>query len=208
MLLAASVVQTRHNPKLFGFILTLTVCLALLHAHVLLARDFQGFNGSSHPTSTFNRQDWPHWIDDDHDCQDTRAEILLRDTLGPIKFKRNKPCNVSWGRWLCPYTGKEILKASELDIDHIVPLAHAHRNGGANWPREKKRQFANDPANLLAVDASTNRAKGDQGPDQWRPPNRRFWPEYARRWRAVKVKYGLVSSAAEEAALREMAGGH
>jgi len=198
---------TRHNGKLLSFLLTLTVCLALLHAPVAEARRAHTGYDSASQTDTFNRQDWPHWIDDDHDCQDTRAEILIRDSLGPIKFKRNKPCNVSWGRWLCPYTGKEILKASELDIDHVVPLAHAHRNGGAQWPREKKRQFANDPINLIAVEASANRAKGDQGPDQWRPPQRSFWPEYAKRWRAVKAKYGLPSSRAEEAALREMAGG-
>ncbi len=198
---------TRHNAKLLGFLLTLAVCLTLLHAPVSQANRSPDPYGSSHQSNPFNRQDWPHWIDDDHDCQDTRAEILLRDSLGPIKFKRNKPCNVSWGRWLCPYTGKEILKASELDIDHIVPLAHAHRNGGANWPREKKRQLANDPLNLVAVEASANRAKGDQGPEQWRPPQRSFWPEYAKRWRAVKSKYGLTISPAEEAALREMVGG-
>ncbi|NTV14654.1 MAG: HNH endonuclease [Desulfobulbaceae bacterium] len=197
---------TRHNLRFFGFFLTLTVCLTLLHAYVSQAHGAPSGYGLNYPAGAFDRQGWPHWTDADHDCQDTRAEILLRDTRGPIKFKRNKPCNVSWGRWLCPYTGKEILKASELDIDHIVPLAHAHRNGGANWSREKKRQFANDPANLIAVVASANRAKGDQGPDQWRPPQRSFWPEYAKRWRAVKNKYGLGSSAGEESALREMAG--
>ncbi|HSH13820.1 MAG TPA: DUF1524 domain-containing protein, partial [Desulfurivibrionaceae bacterium] len=108
---------------------------------------------------------------------------------------------------LSPYTGQEIRKASELDIDHLVPLSHAQRNGGAKWSRQRKRQFANDPQNLLVVEAGVNRAKGDQAPDQWRPPRRGFWPEYARRWRAVKDKYQLRISPAEEAALREMAGG-
>lgn len=191
-----------------AFLLTATLCTTLLQAYVAQARGISGGQHSGHLTREYDRKDWPHWIDDDRDCQDTRAEILIRDSLGPIKFKRNKPCNVSWGRWLCPYTGREILKASELDIDHLVPLAHAQRSGGAGWPREKKRQFANDPLNLLAVEAAANRAKGDQAPDQWRPPNRKFWPEYARRWRAIKSKYGLFSSPAEEAALREMVGVH
>lgn len=199
---------TRHNGKLLGFLLTLTVCFSLLHPYVSCGRGVSGGRDSGSLTSEYNRKDWPHWIDEDNDCQDTRAEILIRDSLGPIKFKRNKPCNVSWGRWLCPYTGKEILKASELDIDHIVPLAHAQKSGGAAWPREKKRQFANDPLNLLAVEASANRAKGDQAPDRWRPPRRSYWPEYARRWRTVKGKYNLRISPAEEAALREMTGVH
>jgi 5-methylcytosine-specific restriction endonuclease McrA len=198
----------RRNGKLLGFVLTAAVCFVMLQAYVSEARGVRGGPDTGNLTSEYNRKDWPHWIDADNDCQDTRAEVLIRDSLGPIKFKRNKPCNVSWGRWLCPYTGKEIFKASELDIDHIVPLAHAQRHGGAEWPREKKRQFANDPLNLLAVEAAANRAKGEQSPDQWRPPRRGFWPEYARRWRAVKNKYGLFSSAAEEMALREMAGAH
>lgn len=213
-----SPVGARRDGKVPGFLLTTALCLALLQASVAQAglihrgRDFAAlFTGrplsvATPPAESYHRQDWPHWIDADHDCQDTRAEILIRDTRGPLKFKRNKACNVSWGLWLCPYTGKEIRKASELDIDHLVPLAHAQKSGGATWSREKKRQFANDPLNLLAVEAGVNRAKGDQAPDRWRPPRQGFWPEYARRWREVKKKYGLTISAAEEAALLEMAG--
>jgi 5-methylcytosine-specific restriction endonuclease McrA len=121
-----------------------------------------------------------------------------------LKFKRNKQCNVSWGRWVCPYTGKVLTKASDVDIDHIVPLAHANATGGSSWPREKKRAFANDPDNLLAVDDATNQAKGDKGPDEWKPPRREYWPKYARKWKAVKTKYGLTSSSAEGQALRLM----
>lgn len=152
----------------------------------------------------YNRKNWPHWTDDDRDCQNTRMEILLRDNIGLIKYKRNNSCSVTWGKWICPYTGKEISKASDLDIDHLVPLAHAHKSGGAGWSTSRKREFANDPLNLLAVEDDINREKGDQGPDEWRPPRKTFWPEYARRWRAVKKKYGLHISPAEEAALRDM----
>ncbi len=60
--------------------------------------------------------------------------------------------------------------ASDLDIDHVVPLAHAHRTGGANWLRRQKRQFANDPGNLIAVDDRTNQEKGDKEPVRWKPP--------------------------------------
>jgi 5-methylcytosine-specific restriction endonuclease McrA len=154
----------------------------------------------------YDRKSWPHWIDEDGDCQNTRAEILIRDNVGTIKFKRNKPCNVSWGKWICPYTGKTFTKASDLDIDHIVPLSHAHRTGGANWTREKKREFANDPINLLAVEDNTNQSKGDKGPAEWMPPRKEYWSEYARKWRAVKKKYELSISDEEEKLLRACSG--
>jgi hypothetical protein len=155
-------------------------------------------------TSQYNRKDWPHWVDTDNDCQNTRAEILIRDSVRPVKFKRNKGCNVTWGEWLCPYTGKTFTKASDVDIDHIAPLSHAHRNGGADWSREKKRDFANDPINLIVTEDSINQAKGDKAPNEWKPPNRGYWKEYASQWRAVKAKYGLVIGGAEEQALRAM----
>jgi hypothetical protein len=58
---------------------------------------------------------------------------------------------------------------------YIVPLGHAHKTVGAGWTREKKRAFANDTMNLLVVDDSTNQAKGDNGPDEWKPPRREYW---------------------------------
>lgn len=140
---------------------------------------------------TYSRKDWPHWIDADRDCQNTRAEILLRDNVGVIKFKRNKLCNVSWGKWVCPYTGNVYTKASDIDVDHIVPLSYAHRHGAASWSRERKREFANDPLNLLAVEDNTNQSKGDKGPAEWMPPLGSYHAEYLRQWSAVICKYGL-----------------
>ncbi len=142
-------------------------------------------------SSEYNRKDWPHWIDQDHDCQNTRAEILIRDNIGIIKFKRNKPCNVSWGKWICPYTGKEFTKASDIDIDHVVSLSDAHRSGGANWTRDQKRAFANDPENLLAVWDKVNVQKSDKGPDEWEPPNKSFCKKYVSIYNYIKMKYGL-----------------
>jgi len=92
-------------------------------------------------------------------------------------------------------------QASDLDIDHIVPLAHAHRAGGGNWSREMKRQFANDPDNLLAVDDRTNQKKGAKGPARWKPPMKSYWCEYAKKWRLIKDKYGLQVSDREHQSL-------
>lgn len=155
-------------------------------------------------STKYNRKNWPHWIDEDKDCQNTRAEILLRDNIGTIKFKRNKPCNVTWGEWVCPYTGQVLYRASGVDIDHVVPLKHAHNTGGANWTRERKRAFANDPDNLLVVDDATNQAKGYKGPTKWKPPRKEYWKKYAKKWLHIKKKYGLSISTMEMSQLQKM----
>ena len=174
------------------------------HCHRSPCKAQSGKLKSTLTSSRYNRKDWPHWVDADSDCQNTRAEILIRDSLVPVKFKRNKGCNVSHGKWVGPYTGKVMTKASDLDIDHIVPLSHAHKTGGASWSRSKKRQFANDPLNLLAVDDATNQAKSDKSPKQWKPPLNSYWCTYAARWKMVKAKYGLSVGGSERRAMGVM----
>ncbi len=159
-------------------------------------------SGSLH--QSYNRKDWPHWVDEDHDCQNTRSEILQRDNVGTIKWKRNKPCNVSWGRWVDPYSGKTFDKASDLDIDHIVPLKHAYTYGAKNWTKKQRRDFANDPENLLVVSAELNRQKGAKGPTRWMPPRKEYWCEYTKKWVHVKSKYRLEIGPREQAKLNQV----
>ncbi len=77
----------------------------------------------------YDRDDWPHWIDVDRDCQDTRSELLIATSKVPVKFKKLKSCVVQQGKWYGVYTGETFTEASDVDIEHIVPLAHAHRHG-------------------------------------------------------------------------------
>lgn len=107
----------------------------------------------------YNRADWPHWIDADNDCQNTRAEILIRDSSHPVSYRSAKKCSVITGEWHDPYTGKTWHKASDLDIDHVVPLKWAHTHGGDQWPITRKRDYANDNTNLIAVEDNANQAK-------------------------------------------------
>jgi hypothetical protein len=95
------------------------------------------------------------------------------------------------------YTGETFTLASDVDVDHVVPLAHAHRSGGYAWTRNQRRAFANDPLNLLVVDDSTNQAKSDKAPDDWMPPRKEYWCEYVDRWQRVKKKYELSYTVAE-----------
>lgn len=42
----------------------------------------------------YDRRDWPHWNDIDRYCLNTRAEILVRDSLQEVTFRSSKVCLV------------------------------------------------------------------------------------------------------------------
>jgi hypothetical protein len=155
----------------------------------------------------YDRSDWRHWTDEDKDCQDARQEALVAESEQPVAFESEKECRVESGRWTDPYTGTVVTDPGDLDVDHVVPLGNAHRSGGWQWDRERKRAYANDLAysgHLVATTARANRAKGSDGPEEWRPSDEGYWCVYATDWASIKSRWDLWVTAEELAALREV----
>ena len=48
----------------------------------------------------YNRTEWRHWNDEDRDCQNTRHEVLIMESLSPVKFKSDRGCQVLEGEWI------------------------------------------------------------------------------------------------------------
>lgn len=157
----------------------------------------------------YNRDDWNHWIDVDGDCQNTRAEVLILESRFAVTFTSASGCTVANGEWTGPYTGTVVITASELDVDHMVPLANAHRSGAWAWTAQQRQDFANYLTyddHLIAVTASANRSKADRGPEEWRPPLESYWCDYAIAWVTIKATWELTATAAEWTALEDMLG--
>lgn len=111
------------------------------------------------------------WDDEDGDCQNSRAEKLISTSIHEVEFSDSRGCTVVRGKWLSEYSLRYISEASKIDIDHVVPLKWAWEHGASSWSASVREAFANDPVNLLPVEASLNRSKGAKGPDEWLPPS-------------------------------------
>jgi hypothetical protein len=149
----------------------------------------------------YNRADWGDWVGQGNSC-DTRALVLQHQGAS---VDSRAGCKVAGGLWTSPYDGVVVTNPRELDIDHIVPVKEANRSGARNWSPELRATFYNDSANLVAVSASSNRAKGDSDPAHWRPV-RTYWCVYATSYAGVKVHYHLAVDLDEKAALSQMLG--
>lgn len=148
------------------------------------------------------------WIDADGNGCNTRAEVLISESS--TSTSHTGTCTISVGKWFSAYDGQWITVASQLDIDHFVPLSEAWKSGAFAWDAATRKAFANDlgyASSLIAVSASTNRSKGDSDPASWMPPNASFACKYVSTWVAVKYRWSLTIDNRERAAITTVLNG-
>lgn len=205
LVLAACQVPPLANPSGTGAGLAATPDARRAAARVLIAGVATAGRG---PSTGYDRDRFgPRWTDDvnvpfGHDGCDTRNDVLRRDLTAVTARPSTRECVIITGTLADPYTAKTIhflkAQADKVQIDHVIPLSYAWQLGAARWTDEKRRAFANDPLNLLAVDGPTNASKSDSGPASWLPPNKAVRCSYAVRFAQVARRYALPVTAADK----------
>ena len=148
------------------------------------------------------------WSDDvgvefGHNGCDTRNDVLRRDLVETTLKPGTRDCVVLTGVLTGPYSGERIEfqrgqgTSSQVQIDHVVALSDAWQKGAQQLTVDQRRDFANDPLNLLAVAGHVNQSKGDGDAATWLPPRREFRCSYVARQVMVKERYGLWVTQAE-----------
>lgn len=150
------------------------------------------------------------WSDDvnvefGHNGCNTRDDILRRD-LAQLTV-RPGTCYAATGVLHDPYTGAEIAftrgpdTSGTVQIDHLVSLSDAWYKGARSWDPQRRKDFANDPRNLIAVGAQPNFDKAFRDAAGWLPPNVAFRCDFVARQVEVKAAYQLWVSAREQHAM-------
>lgn len=177
-------------------------------ALVSLIKWQEHFDKMPQPNAPYNRrQHYGTWVRDrraDGQCYNTRARVLMRDSYEPVTYRDNNPCIVDTGAWYDPFADGWYYQASDIQVDHMVPLKHSYVTGGWQWSREKKCMFSNymeTKEHLIPVSGKANTQKGDRGPDEYMPINKRYWCTYIKDWLRIKAIWELILSPEEGEAI-------
>lgn len=145
-------------------------------------------------------------VDPNDRCLNTRAKILTLRSEVPVDYSSNG-CVVQNGRWYDPYSNRVYTQASQVEIDHVVPLKNAYINGAHAWTKQKRCVYSNFMGNefhLLAVESRENRSKSDRTPEGYIPPNREFTCQYLKHWLQIKLYWRLTLTPSEKNRIVEL----
>ena len=106
--------------------------------------------------ASYDREDWGDWTTVDG-C-DTRARVLQATAHANVPVEVTDDCTVVGGAWSNTFDldgnlAPIIDDPHDVDVDHVVPLAEAHRSGGADWDEQRRESYTNadGPDSLVLV---------------------------------------------------------
>src|SRR5690606_38496199 len=111
-----------------------------------------------HAAPKYNRKEWGYHLRDRKTCLNTRNTILKVRSKIPVVMNKSG-CSVASGRWDDYYHPETHTLAVAVDIDHLIPLKHAHSLGAWKWSKKEKKKFATDPENLVITNKVYNQEK-------------------------------------------------
>ncbi|MEO7721480.1 MAG: cell wall-binding repeat-containing protein [Pseudolysinimonas sp.] len=164
---------------------------------------------SANPVGYVHSKFGSGWIYQTGDGCDTRADVLKAQTDVPVTFTTAGGCTVATGEWHSWYDDKVWTDASDVQIDHLVPLGEAWASGASSWNSAQRSAYANDIGigyALQAVTSSVNESKSDDDPAHWMPPAAAAACQYVTDWMLVKYRWSLTIDTAENSKLNEVLG--
>ncbi len=156
----------------------------------------------------------PAWSDDvsvrlGHNGCDTRNDMLNQSLTNITHRPNTHDCVVLSGDFVDPYTGNRIhfekSRAYQVQVDHVFALAVAWNRGAAGWTPDQRRNFANDPDNLVVTSAAANLSKGGRTPAAWLPEPTSGKCLLTSRFTAIAAKYQLPITREELIAVNRVA---
>lgn len=158
-----------------------------------------------HPMEDYDRDLFAPdgWIDATGTGCTTREDILARD----LDNTQIEGCTVEYGETTDAYSAEQIEHVqgeSQVDIEHVVAIGQAWRNGAHAWDEETMQAFYQDQDNLIAVSASENQSKSDRDVTEYMPPNQGAYCTFTAAKVYVKDKYDLAMNAEEHAFITDI----
>lgn len=160
------------------------------------------------PTEKYSRlKHFGTWVNDPRteECYDTRALVLIRDSVKEVEFSSSNPCKVDTGEWVDPYGGSTIKTARGIEIDHVVALKNAYDSGAWAWDYQHRCLYANFMGfdqHLISASSAENNAKSDHGPEDWMPSDSSYACQHLHNWLAVKFLWNLTMTEREVEAIQ------
>ena len=163
-------------------------------------------------TDTYDRDEWKHWSSvgpDDGEPPgtnlNTRHNELRKESLTAVTYSDSNRSVIN-GLWDLVYVEGTTTEPSDLDAEHVLPLATMHVracSAGIVLTESEKKVLANDPVLVFVTDDGANQSRGARSwatspyGDGWFPPNTSIHCDWLQIQIQLLDKYSLPVSAEE-----------